>query len=94
MDENIKKRPKRPPSVLIGFARNKYFPNIVRRLENMESDVEIKKISIRIQEWYSRANARNKSDESINELKLEAGRIIVDFNYWFSDRDNEGFQEI
>ena len=89
---NVTSRKAKP--VLIGFARKRYFPNILRRIENMESDEKLKKFHARIEDWISRANSRNKSDDEITELKLEAGQIIVDFNFWFSERDNEGFQEL
>ena len=88
------KKPKKPPSVLLRIARKKYFPNITRRLDLMETDEGIEKLKNRIKDWYVGADSFNKSKEKINDLKLEAGQIIVDFNYWFSDRDDEGFQEL
>jgi len=100
MSEEIKIRKKlnvtskKSTPVLLGFARKKYLPNILRRIKNMESDEKLEKFHNRIEDWYSRANSRYKSDDEITELKLDAGQIIAEFNYWFSERDNEGFQEL
>ena len=88
------KKDKKKPSVLLRIARKKCLPSITRRLNLMETDEGIEKLKNRIKDWYLGADLFYKSKEKINELKLEAGQIIVDFNYWFSDRDDEGFQEL
>tara|TARA_B110000438_G_scaffold239054_1_gene237131 strand:- start:26 stop:307 length:282 start_codon:yes stop_codon:yes gene_type:complete len=88
------RREKKSPSVLLRLARSKYLPNITRRINSMESDEEIEKLKIRIKKWYLSADSFNKSKEKIKQLKIEAGEIIVDFNYWFSERDSEGYQDI